>query len=139
MANFSSKRTQLPVFAIIIYSLLVNGYTLVENIKFPEKTKENISKYENRFVNLRQLLPQHGVIGYISDEKNESDQDFIDSRIYLAQYSLSPVILVRSRDYSLIVGNFLEQTPDCEAYRKQGLIPIKDFGNGVVLFRRDLQ
>jgi hypothetical protein len=112
---------------------------LNENIRSPEKTRQDISNYENRFVNLRQLLPSRGVTGYISDDENEDDQEFIDSRIYLAQYSLSPVILVRSLDYSLIVGNFLDHTPDFEIYRKQGLIPIKDFGNGIVLFRRDFQ
>ena len=139
MNNLSSSRIRLAFLSMIICALLVNCYVLNENIRSPEKTRQDISNYENRFVNLRQLLPPRGVTGYISDDENEDDQEFIDSRIYLAQYSLSPVILVRSLDYSLIVGNFLDHTPDFEIYRKQGLIPIKDFGNGIVLFRRDFQ
>lgn len=139
MNNFSSSRIRLAILSMIICALLVNCYVLIGNIRFPEKTRQNISQYENRFINLRQLLPQRGVIGYISDDENEDDQDFTDSRIFLAQYYLSPVILVRSSDYSLVVGNFLDLTPDLETYRKQGLIPLKDFGNGVVLFRRDFQ
>ena len=137
--KINSSRQKLSAIAIIICSLLVNGYMLIENIRFPENTRQNISKYEKRFNKLRQLLPQRGVIGYIADDENEGDQDFIDSRIYLAQYTLAPVILVRSLDYDLIVGNFLDHTRDFEIYRKQGLIPIKDFGNGVVLFKRELK
>lgn len=137
MNNFSSPRIRLAMLSIIICALLINCYVLIENIRFPEKTRQNISKYDKRFIRLRQLLPRHGVIGYISDDEHEGDQDFADSRIFLAQYYLSPVILVRSLDYSLIVGNFLNHTPDLDTYRKQGLIPLQDFGNGVVLFKRE--
>lgn len=82
MNNFSSSRIRLAILSMIICALLVNCYVLIGNIRFPEKTRQNISQYENRFINLRQLLPQRGVIGYISDDENEDDQDFTDSRIF---------------------------------------------------------
>jgi hypothetical protein len=80
-------------------------------------------------------LPGRGVVGYISDDLD--NEEYSMPRKYLAEYSLLPVILVRSMDYPLIVGNFRNPAPDLEAYRKQGLIPIRDFGNGIVIFKRE--
>jgi hypothetical protein len=111
---------------------------LVENIRFPEKIIQDLSRYEKRFTPLRAVL-RNGVLGYISDEADETEEDkeYRDCRIYLARYWLAPVVLVRSLDYSLVVGNFLKHAPDFETYRKIGLIPVRDFGNGLVLFKRE--
>ena len=135
MNNINSSRLQLAIIAIIICALSVNVYGLFESIVFPEKIQQHISGYLNRFLSVQPLLPGRGVVGYISDDLDNEEHSM--PRKYLAEYALLPVILVRSMDYPLIVGNFRNPAPDLEAYRKQGLIPIRDFGNGIVIFKRE--
>ena len=135
MNNRSSSRLQLAIIAIIICALSVNIYGLFEDIVFPEKIQQHISGYLNRFISVQPFLPRRGVVGYISDDLDNAEHSM--PRKYLAEYSLLPVMLVRSMDYPLIVGNFRNPAPDLEVYRKQGLIPIRDFGNGIVIFKRE--
>ena len=132
-------RPQLAILAIIVCGVSFNGYVLIENIRFPKEKIiiMDISGYLNRFLTLRQFMPKRGVVGYLSDDS--ADEDISTPRKYLAQYSLAPVILARSLDYSLVVGNFRNRPPDFEPYRKMGLIPLRDFGNGVVLFAREFK
>ena len=132
-------RPQLAILAIIMCGLSFNGYVLIENIRFPKEKIiiGNTSEYLERFLTLRQVLPKRGVVGYISDDT--TDEGISTPRKYLAQYSLAPVILARSLDRSLVVGNFRNRPSDLELYRKMGLIPLRDFGNGVVLFTREFK
>jgi len=160
MNNRSFSRIQLAVIAIIVCALFVNIFWLFECIFFPERISEDISGEINRFITVRPLLPGRGIVGYISDDltaeeierakeeiagtkvtkeiaRTKINEEISTIRIYIAQYALSPVILVRSLHYPLIVGNFRHSNPDLDIYRKQGLIPVRDFGNGVVLFKRE--
>jgi hypothetical protein len=133
--KFNIYRFQLALLAIIVCALSVNVYGLFQSIVFPEKIRQHISGYLSRFSAVQPLLPGRGVVGYISDDLENEDHSM--PRKYVAEYALLPVILVRSIDYPLIVGNFRNPVPDLEAYRKQGLVPVRDFGNGVVLFKRE--
>ena len=133
-------RIKSVIITIIICAFLVNAYTLIKIITFPEGLAPDVSQYDNRFTALRKMLPQHAVVGYISNDLPTDDMtgdNFIKIKFWIARYSLSPVIPVRSLDHKFVVGNFSYPMPDPEIYRKTGLIPIKDFGNVVVLFRRE--
>ena len=125
----------LVVILIVIAAISTNLHILVESITFPERLTPDISDYEKRFQTVRKLLPKRGIVGYISNDP--ADESPSPGRLYMARYSLSPVILVRSLDYPLVIGNFLKPYPDLAIYRKQGLIPLRDAGNGVVLFKRE--
>jgi hypothetical protein len=127
----------IVIIALIIFALFVNAYILIESIVFPERLTPDVSRYENRFFALRQELPRRAVIGYISDDS--ADEEISKARLYIARYALSPLVIDRSLDYPLIVGNFRNTSPDLEIYRKQGLIPLRDFSNGVLLFRREFR
>ena len=95
------------------------------------------------------MLPGHGAVGYIDGladdelstprQKYSLDEELPTARIYLAQYALAPVILVRSLDHKLVVGNFISPPPDLEIYRKMGLVPLRDFGNGIIIFKREFR
>jgi hypothetical protein len=128
---------KIVLIFIVISAVSINLYILIESIVFPERLTPDISRYEQRFQTSRQVLPQRGIVGYISDDT--ADDSTSTARIYIARYSLSPLILVRSLDYPLVIGNFYKPNPDLEIYRKQGLIPLKDSGNGVVLFKREFR
>jgi hypothetical protein len=127
----------IVIISVIIFSLFANGSILIESIVFPERLTTDISSYEGRFLVLRQALPRRAVVGYISDDS--ADEETSSARIYIARYALSPLIIVRSLEYPLVVGNFRNTSPDLEIYRKQGLIPLRDFSNGVILFSRESQ
>lgn len=143
----SSSRISLAILSMIICALLVNVCMLAQNIIFPEKTIQDIDGYLNSFTTtLKEELPRRGVVGYVDGLADDElttprskyllDEKLATTKLYLARYSLAPIILVRSLNYPFIVGNFVELTTDMEAYRRIGLIPVRDFGNGVVLFRR---
>ena len=143
----SPNQLALAILSVIICALIVNLYTLANNIIFPEKKIEYISAYLNRFKPLREILPRSGAIGYIDGLADEDittprkkyliDEKLPTLQLYLAQYSLAPIILVRSLDCQFVVGNFRDSKPDFKTYRKMGLIPLRDLGNGVVLFGRE--
>ena len=127
----------IVITSIIIFSLFINVSMLIESMVFPEELTPDISRYESRFLVLRQALPRRAVLGYISDAS--ADEETSEYRILIARYALAPLVIVKSLDYPLIVGNFRKTSPDLGIYRKQGLIPLRDFGNGVVLFSRELR
>jgi hypothetical protein len=136
VTKFNPVGLKLTIIAMIICTAFVHLYLFIKPMIFPERLSENtvdISRYENRFLTLRQSL-QRGIVGYISDDAD--DTDVSKTRLAVARYALSPVIIVRSLDYPLIVGNFHSRIPDYETYRKKGLIRVRDFSNGIVLFRR---
>ena len=135
----SFNRSRLLIMSIIICAVLVNGYVFVENIRFPEKTAQDIAKYERRFIELRRQLPSRGVIGFTTDVGKNEEREDPDARKLTAQYSLAPVIIVESLDYPLVAGHFRNPSPDLETYRQMGLIRLRDFGNGIILFRHESQ
>ena len=102
---------------------------------------DEVSRHEARFQALTRALPGHGVVGYVSDApvagmdpaSSEARQAF--KRYLLTQYALVPVVVLRSLDAELVVGDFSASGPD-GASTPPGFVVVKDFGRGVVLFRR---
>ena len=104
--------------------------------------QDEITAYESRFRLLRSALPARGVVGYLGypEPTGITPQDsnaaaLLHFRRYLlAQYSLAPVLLIESTDHELIVGNFV---PESLPPAPRGFRLVRDFGDGVLLFRRD--
>ncbi|MBZ5726753.1 MAG: hypothetical protein LAP87_17370 [Acidobacteriia bacterium] len=82
-----------------------------------------------RFAALRQALPGRGTVGYISDAAPDDPA----GRLFRAQYSLAPVILVRGGHKALVVVDASRPELVGDLLRGNRLRPIRDFGNGVVL------
>ena len=103
--------------------------------------QDEITAYESRFRLLRSALPARGVVGYLGhpEPTGATPQDsnaaaLLHFRRYLlAQYSLAPVLLIESTDHDLIVGNF---DPGSSPPVPPGFRLVRDFGDGLVLFRR---
>ncbi len=90
----------------------------------PAPRPDNIAqRSDQRFSALRSSLPPQGIVGYIGDPGNLADY-------YLAQYALAPLVVDRSPNHPLVVGNF----PSSLHPAPHNLQLIKDFGNGVLLF-----
>jgi hypothetical protein len=93
--------------------------------------KDDITVYVERFEKLRKSLPNRGTIGYIDDE---SDNAKASKAYILTQYALIPIIVIRGADPELVVGNFSHSSLETRESVPKNLIPIKDFGDGVILF-----
>jgi hypothetical protein len=93
---------------------------------------EVVTRNDERFARLRSRLPAHGVVGYVGAKELIEEYDV--NPYFMAQYALCPAILSRRPDQPLDVGNFGPSDP-----RPTGeeLRVIEDFGDGVLLYRRD--
>lgn len=98
---------------------------------------DGISTFEMRLDGLRRVMPPRGVIGYLSDPKAPRDDLAVAAEYYLTQYSLAPVIVVRGADQRFVIGNFHRLPVDPAQFQPRGLALERDFGEGVVLLRRD--
>ena len=93
--------------------------------------------YEARYDEVRKHLPSHGVIGYVSDPKENNEDRFAWA---FTQYALSPLLVVdrsvnpKGRDYPIVIGNFHRAIPGDD--RMRDLSFVRDFGNGVFLLRK---
>jgi len=145
--NFkASQRLNLGVILVVLFSLTSQVRLVGENFVFSKPIgRDNISSYEKRFLELKKLLPSYGLIGYITEPKVVNAQDLklaqtVDAaEFYLTQYTLSPVILSNSLKQGLVVGNFHSGIKDNSFLKDKKLILIQDFGNGVMLFKRDIK
>ena len=136
--NMNSKQfiKSLAFFGlIIIFSFYYNAIELRKGLRFFIKPKgtDKITIYEKRFYKLLELLPKHGVVGYVSNNFDDPGED--KKAFYLTQYAIAPTILVREKSRPLVVGNFNDKVKT-EEFEKYGLSLSKDFGNGVMLFVR---
>jgi hypothetical protein len=84
-----------------------------------------------RFEALRRELAGVERIGYVSDPN--ATGDLAGERYFLAQLALAPVLVDLDTSRRLVVGNF---TPGSSPSIPAGLVLVRDFGDGVVLFRR---
>jgi hypothetical protein len=94
-----------------------------------------VSAQFTRFGPALSAIPENAEIGYITDTQPGSAAG---SAMFLsAQYVLAPRLLKRGAAPALVLGNFTRPADFAAAGRSQGLRQQQDFGNGVVLFRRD--
>lgn len=97
---------------------------------------DEVTVYEGRFAELRKVLPGRGVVGYVDDQ---SDAASAMKALFLTQYALTPVIVVRGAEPELVIGNFSRPGAEAGEGLPKNLVPIKNFGNGVVLFGKGVQ
>jgi hypothetical protein len=80
-------------------------------------------------------LPDKAVIGYLSDLPFDGVPG--QSAHFGIMYALAPRLVTRSADsHEWVVGNFSHPLDYAAAGRQHQLELVKDFGNGIVLFRR---
>ena len=98
---------------------------------------DQMTVYEARYNEVRKHLPSHGIIGYVSDPK-ENNEDRLAWAF--TQYSLAPLLVIdrsvnpKGLDYPIVIGNFHRAIPGDD--RMRGLSFVRDFGNGVFLLRK---
>lgn len=132
------------IASLLVYAVISCGGVLSEQYKvytqFTRHSGDPISGYEKRFTGVRQVLPQKGAVGFLSDVPAPflKGDDGRAGTLYLTQYVLSPVVVYDNAQYPLVVGNFHSSPhPSPELLKILRLRPIANFGNGVVLFKRE--
>jgi hypothetical protein len=106
--------------------------------------KDPVTLHEERIRQLKEYLPVSGAVGYVTTVEN--DRIFADEKAFrnveylaqyvLTQYTLAPLVIRNSPEFPLVVGNFLDGPPAPGFLEKHGLVPVKDFGEGLILYRR---
>jgi hypothetical protein len=96
-----------------------------------------VSAQFTRFAAALSAIPENAEIGYITDAQRGSAAG---SAMFLsAQYVLAPRLLKKGAAATLVLGNFTRPADYTAVGRSQGLrLRLQqDFGEGVVLFRKD--
>lgn len=113
---------------------------------YPElKQTDPVTIHERRIEQVRKIMPPAAALGYVTTVENEKiflaernlkNVEFV-AQYYLTQYTLAPVFVYNSLDHPLVVGNFLDGPADPEWIRNKGLTPLHDFGDGLILYRKE--
>ena len=117
----------VPAFFIVAIYFLTVIKEIIINKKFAPG-----NYYEERFAAVRQDLPAHTSVNFVSDQHTENG-DFLYVR-----YALVPTRLVRGLKppHDLLVVQYLD-TPGIPSFNGYKL--LKNYGNGVMLFKKSAQ
>ena len=98
-----------------------------------------IITHERRLAQLKKELPAHGIVGYVTDVEAEGlTTDATAAReFFFTRYVLAPLIVVNSTDPELVIGNFRGAFPETLNSGERKLTVLRDFGDGIFLFRSE--
>lgn len=140
--SWAVLRTRMALALVLLYALASGAAWLkVAAGARSRPATDEISTYESRFQELRTALPASGVVGYLghpdSGGRTAGERDAASllhfKRYLLAQYALAPLVVIESTEPEFVVGNF---DPGTTTTAPAGLRIVRDFGQGLVLFRR---
>ena len=138
------RRMQIGLLLLALFVGLANLRVFRDTVVAYRQMErpDEVSRYEARFGSLKRVLPGHGVVGYVSDNDPVARSDAASAqarrafkRYLMTQYALIPLVVLRSVEADLVVGDF-ETPTSMGAPPPAGFVMVKDFGDGVVLFRR---
>jgi hypothetical protein len=93
-----------------------------------------VGMQEQRLAGVIQAVPANAIIGYLSDMQDGSTIAL--AMFNSARYTLAPRLLVEGTDRDFVLGNFTKPSDWNAVASEHGLQFVRDFGNGVVLFRK---
>lgn len=93
-----------------------------------------IAAQADRLGLVRSSLPEDAVLGYLTDL--EPGSVAASALFNGSQYVLAPRLLVQNTNQSRVLGNFSHPIDYGAIGRQHGLRLERDFGNGVILFRK---
>lgn len=138
-------RTALALLLILTLAaslnLLYQGARSYRNL--PET--DPVTFHEGRINQLKAALPATAAVGYVTTVDNEKiflyertlfNVEFL-AQYMLTQYTLAPLIVYNSPDHPLVVGNYISGSPDHDFLKRKALVPIRDFGDGLVLYQKE--
>jgi hypothetical protein len=93
-----------------------------------------VAAQHERFASLRDAAPAGTTIGYITDLDPASTG--AAAAFTGAQYVLAPLLLRKTPDAEVVLGNFSRPADFAAIGAQHGLQIERDLGQGVILFRR---
>jgi len=93
-----------------------------------------VSLNEARFAELAHSLSPHDTLGYLSDIGGSNMTS--NGPYFMAQYAVAPALLDPGTSHNLILGNFSTPAAIDAALQANGLLVVRDFGNGVLLMKK---
>src|SRR5215471_7224245 len=137
--NFDYVRRAKVALALLILLVFVSdAYFALATHIFSHITtipSDEVSLYERRLETLKQILPQRAFLGYVGDTDDLRVELFM-KRYVLTQYILAPLIIIRRADLPIVIGDFHDTHSYAVIPKRNGLVLIRDLGNGVQLFWR---
>jgi hypothetical protein len=128
-------RHKFAVIALAAIALCSTFWTLLDVLGAVSHNQIfGVASFENRFDEFRKTVQPHSVYGYLSD--NSPNDPSARPEFYLTQYTLAPALVKSTAGEPLVIVNFHNNKPDEKLLQVNRLVPIKNFGNGVVLCRR---
>jgi hypothetical protein len=143
----SAYRRRAGVVILIMLTAYAVLNPLWQGIRsYPEMPDTDpVTLHEARINQLKPLLPASDTVGYVTTVEN--DRIFAKEKAFqnveylaqyaLTQYTLAPLIVKNSPEMPFVVGNFLDGPPAPGFLERHGLVPFRDFGDGLVLYRRE--
>ena len=143
--NFDYVRRAKVALALLILLVFVSdAYFALATHIFSHITmipSDEVSLYERRLETLKQTLPQRAFLGYVGDTNDlgywgDLRVDLFRKRLILTQYILAPLIIIPRTDLPIVIGDFHDTRSYAVIPKNNGLVLMRDLGNGVQLFRR---
>jgi hypothetical protein len=123
-------RTWLGLGGVALLSLysVINSYNSRKPI-IPDPYK--IAEVQQRVQALDSYVPPDALLGYVSDAAPDA------ATVFALQYALAPRLLVQDdQPHRFVLGNFSVPTDYAEFGRQRGLLVVKEFPRGLVLYQR---
>jgi hypothetical protein len=135
----SALRARAGIAVLTVFALFatVESFRQARPVLFGRVPVSPTAASEQRFAGLKAALPPRGLVGYLSPVP--PDKVFRGTanvaQFYLTQYALVPLLVVNDPHQAYVVGNFFHGSA-AQASRYPDLETARDFGHGVMLFRR---
>lgn len=134
-----SKRSRRNLALCMVF-VIVFPFAIYANIKMATKEVRRLNRscgveetdYERRLGPVREMLPKEGVVGYVTDEAMDPLEK--TRYLYLTQYSLCPLIVVKGKDQPFVIA-YSKDVRTTTGPQVQGLTLTRDFGDGIRLYR----
>lgn len=135
MSEFRVSAGAAVVAALAVFATL-NSYSVSQAVSAQYPDAYGVAAAEQRFAGALELLPRSAFIGYMSDLP--MDQNAGVAAFLAAQYAVAPRALAPAANSQTewVVGNFSRAADFAALGARSGLVMLRDFGNGVVVYRR---
>jgi len=149
----------MGVALLLCVALVSDARMLLGEIRggYYARVVEDVGKVDARFGYMHPFLPERGEVGFLTDwgetlsvavDGTESYCPPVLSRVpsrwesrafgryFQTQYALAPLLVRCGTDYPHVIGNFSNRRAAARRQFVRGLTRVRDFGDGIVLYRR---
>jgi len=132
-------RIKVAIGLLLFFALLSNCRLFINSLKFDlsQMGRDDVTLYQKRFDEIRNLLPARGIVGYSGDGINQPEYWKSDASAlrnwFLAQYTLAPVVVSITSNHKLSIINGSGGGSDPDSSENAGYT-FRDLGNGMKLF-----